>query len=441
MSALNLLFMRHSPIDQSLFRNNRDQFVKSLPKNALAIFHSNDQMPRNGDQYFPFRQQSDFFYLSGIDQEKSILVLAPDCPTEKLREVLFVIKTNEQIAIWEGHKYTKEEAKTISGIDNIQWVEGFEMVLKEVMSYHNEVFLCSNEYIKFTPEVKDRNHRIAEQLKADFPLHTYQRSAPLLTQLRMLKSKQEIELLQTACNLTEEGFRKVLSMPLAGMHEFEVEAGIDYVFKMNRGNGHGYAPIIAGGKNSCVLHYIDNHEKLTDGDLLLMDFGAEYANYTADMSRTIPVNGKFTPRQKDCYNAVLRTFKALKKLYVPGNTTEIINEAANKMMEQEMLQLGLITAEDIKNQDAESPAFKKYFMHGVAHHIGLDVHDVGSKHEAFKPGMVLTCEPGLYIREEKIGIRIENDILITEGEPIDLMENIPIEVEEIEAIMVNGRLL
>lgn len=392
-------------------------------------------MPRNGDQYFPFRQQSDFFYLTGIDQEKSILLLAPDCPTEKLREVLFVIKTNEQIAIWEGHKYTKEEAKEISGIDNIQWIENYEMALKEVMSYHNEVFLNSNEYIKFTPDVKDRNHRLGEQLKTDFPLHNYQRSAPLLAQLRMIKSPQEVELLQTACNLTEKGFRKLLAKSLIGMHEFEVEAGLDYEFKMNRGNGHGYAPIIAGGKNSCVLHYVDNHEKLKDGDLLLMDFGAEYANYTADMSRTIPVNGKYTERQKDCYNAVLRTFKALKKLYVPGNTTEIINENANQLMEQEMLQLGLISSDDIKNQDPENPAYKKYFMHGVAHHIGLDVHDVGSKHETFKPGMLLTCEPGLYIREENIGIRIENDILITENGPVDLMDSIPIEVEEIEAQM------
>ncbi|MCF6171634.1 MAG: aminopeptidase P N-terminal domain-containing protein [Bacteroidales bacterium] len=427
--------MRHQPIDAELFKNNRRRLVEMLPPNAVAIFHSNEQMPRNGDQYFPYRQQSDFFYLTGIHQEKSILLLAPGCPDKKLREVLFTIKTNAQIAVWEGHKYTKEEAREISGIENIRWLDDYNLILREVMANAESVFLNSNELVKFKPDVKDRNYRLGAALKADYPLHDYKRSAPLLAKLRMLKSPQETELLKTACNLTEKAFRKILSTPLAGMHEFEVEALIDYEFKVNRAGGHGYPPIIASGKNSCVLHYVDNNDELKPGELLLMDFGAEYANYSADMSRTIPVSGKFTQRQKDCYNAVLRVFKTAKKLYIPGNSIDIVNEEVNKMMEKEIIGLGLITEAEIKNQDPENPLYKKYFMHGTAHFLGLDVHDVGSKHEIFKPGMVLTCEPGLYIREENIGIRIENDILITENGPVDLMESIPLEAEEIEGLM------
>ena len=429
--------MRYLPIDNKLFIENRKRFVEQLPESSVAIFHSADQSPRNGDQYHNFRQQSDMFYLSGIDQEKSVLILAPDHPNEKLREALFLIKTNEQIAIWEGHKYTKEEARQTSGIDNVYWLDEFEFNLKEVMSEVENVYLNRNEYPKFFPEVEERNHREGELLKAKFPLHKYNRSAPVLAKLRMIKSKEEIGLLQTACDITAKAFDRVLQTTKPGKYEFEVQAEIEYEFTVNRANGHGYAPIIASGKSGCVLHYIENDKQLKDGDLMLMDFGAEYANYTADMSRTIPVNGKFTARQKQCYNAVLKTFKELKKMYVPGTTINEINEAANKLMEAQMLELGLFTKKDIEKQDKENPLFKKYFMHGVAHHIGLDVHDVGAKHEKFKPGMVLTCEPGIYIPEEGFGIRIENDILITETEPIDLMENIPIEIADIEAVMAD----
>ncbi len=427
--------MRYFPIDKKLFKENRRRFVEQLPEKSVAIFHSADQSPRNGDQYHPFRQQSDMFYLSGIDQEKSILVLAPNHPNKNLREVLFLIETNEQIAIWEGHKYTKAEAKETSGIETIYWLNDFEFNLKEIMSEVENVYLNRNEYPKFFPDVEERNHREGEILKAKFPLHKYHRSAPILAQLRMIKSEIEIELIKKACDITHKAFIKVLKTTSHKKFEFEIEAEIDYEFAINRATGHGYAPIIASGKNACVLHYIENDKQLNDGDLMLMDFGAEYANYTADMSRTIPVNGKFTVRQKQCYNAVLRTFKELKKMYVPGQNINEINEKANKLMEKEMIDLGLFTEEDIKNQDKEKPLFKKYFMHGVAHHIGLDVHDVGSKHEIFKPGMVLTCEPGIYIQEEGFGIRIENDILITNGKPIDLMEDIPVEVEEIEDLM------
>jgi len=427
--------MRHYPIDNLLFKTNRERFVHCLPKDSTTVLFSNDQYPRNGDQIFKFRQNSDLFYLSGIDQEKTILLLSPECPNKKLREALFIIKTNEKLATWEGHKYTKDEAQEISGIDNFFWLEDFEASLREALSFSKTVFLNSNEYVKYFNEVPDKNHRFALDFKNIYPLHKIDRAAPILTKLRTIKSEEEIKLIQKACDITKIGFERILRFVKPGVHEFEIEAEIDHEFKINRANGHGYAPIIASGKNACVLHYIDNNEMCIDGDLILMDFGAEYANYTADMSRTIPVSGTFSDRQKQCYNSVLKVFKELRKLYVPGNTPDMINETAEKLMEAELVKLGLFTKDDIKTQDADNPLFKKYFMHGVAHPIGLDVHDVGSKYEAFKPGMVFTCEPGLYIREENIGIRIENDILITENKSIDLMGNIPIEVEEIEDIM------
>ena len=427
--------MRHQPIDSLLFKTNRERFIHRLPETATAILFSNDQYPRNGDQFFKFRQNSDLFYLTGIDQEKTILMVSPNCPNQKLRETLFIIKTNEKLATWEGHKYTKEEARDISGIENIFWLEDFESSLREAVSFSKTVFLNSNEYVKFLNDVPDKNHRFALEFKEKYPLHKIERAAPILTEMRTIKSAEEIRLIQKACDITKKGFERILKFTKPGVHEFEIEAEIDHEFTTKRANGHGYAPIIASGKNACVLHYIDNNEMCKEGDLLLMDFGAEYANYTADMSRTIPVNRKFSERQKDCYEAVLRVFKELRKLYMPGNTPDFINTSAEKLMEAEMIKLGLFTAEDVKNQDTGNPLFKKYFMHGVAHPIGLDVHDVGSKYAPFAPGMVFTCEPGLYIREENIGIRIENDILITEDQPIDLMENIPIEISEIERMM------
>ncbi|NOX87327.1 MAG: aminopeptidase P family protein [Chlorobi bacterium] len=427
--------MRYHPVPPGLFIDNRKRLINKLPANSLVILHSNDQYPRNGDQFFSFRQQSDFFYTTGIDQEKSILILAPDCKNKKLKEALFLIETSEKIAIWEGHKYTKEEARKISGIENVYWLEEFETALKEVLADADTVFLNSNEYIKFFSEVPDRNLRFARKFKEEYPLHKTERLAPILAKLRMIKSEEEIELLKTACEITRKGFERVLRFVKPGKYEFEIQAEIDHEFTVNRANGHGYAPIVASGGSACVLHYVENNKICSDGELLLMDFGAEYANYSTDMSRTIPVNGKFTGRQKACYNAVLRVFKEAKKLYYPGNTINKLNEQVNKMMEKELIGLGLFTEEEVKKQDAEKPIFKKYFMHGTAHFLGLDVHDVGSKDEPFKPGMVLTCEPGIYIREENIGIRIENDILVTENGPVDLMENIPVEADDIERIM------
>jgi Xaa-Pro aminopeptidase len=427
--------MRYLPINKNLFIENRKRFVNQLPEKSVGIFHSADQSPRNGDQYHIFRQQSDLFYLCGIDQEESILVLAPNHPNKKLREALFLIETSEQIAIWEGHKYTKNEARETSGIENIYWLHEYELFLNEVMLEVTHVFLNRNEYPKFFPDAQERNHRKGNELMEKFPLHQYHRSAPILAKLRMVKSKIEIDLIKKACAITNKAFKRVLKTTKPGKFEFEVQAEIEYEYTTNRANGHGYAPVIASGKNACVLHYIENDKVCNNGDLMLMDFGAEYGNYTADMSRTIPVNGKFSKRQAQCYNAVLRVFKELKKMYVPGAISTKINEKANKLMEEEMILLGLFTRKDVNNQAMEKPLFKKYFMHGVTHHIGLDVHDVGSKHEIFKEGMILTCEPGIYIQEEGIGIRIENDILVTNDGPVDLMTDIPIEVEEIENLM------
>jgi Xaa-Pro aminopeptidase len=427
--------MRHLPIANKLFSGNRKNFIDVIPENGVAIFHSNEQYPRNGDQFFPFRQQSDFFYLTGIEQEKSILLLAPQTSNKKLRQAVFIIETSEKIAVWEGHKLTKEEAREISGIQYIYWLEEFEASLKEVLADAEAVFLNSNEYVKFFSEVPDKNFRFAKSFIEQYPLHKVERAAPLLVKLRTIKSKEEIELLKKACQITKKGFERVMKFVKPGNLEFEVQAEIEHEFTMNRADGHGYAPIIASGKNACVLHYVENDKECKDGDLLLMDFGAEYANYSADMSRTIPVNGKFTERQKACYQAVLNVFKKAKEFYIVGSTINDINEGVNKLMEEELIKLGLFSREEVEKQDPEAPLFKKYFMHGTAHFLGLDVHDVGSKSEPLKPGMVLTCEPGLYIREENIGIRIENDLLITDSKPLDLMEDIPIEADEIESFM------
>ena len=427
--------MRYLPIDNNLFKNNRKRFIDLLPKNSVAIFLSNDQYPRNGDQFFPFRQQSDFFYLSGIDQEKSILVIAPDALNEKLREAIFLLVTNERIATYDGHKYTREEATEISGIENAYWVDDFETSLRDVLQNAEHVYFNTIEYVKYYNEVPTRNIRFINEFKEKYPLYKLERAAPLLAKLRTIKSDIEIELLRKSCDITRKAFERVLRYTKPGVQEFEVQAEIDHEFIINRANGHGYAPIIASGKNALVLHYIENNDICKDGDLMLMDFGAEYANYSADMSRTIPVNGKFTDRQKDCYNAVLRTFKAVRAFLIPGNTAKMVSEKAWGLMETEMIKLGLFTNEDVKNQDKEKPLVKKYFMHGTSHYLGLDVHDVGSYDEPIKPGMVFTCEPGIYIPEENIAIRIENNILVTENGPVDLMENIPIEVEEIESMM------
>ena len=427
--------MRYQPINNRLFIKNRENLAGLMEPNSVALFQSSDQYPRNGDQYFTYRQQSDIFYLTGIEQEQTILLMAPGFFNEAFREALFILKPNKKLETWEGHKLTKEEARAISGIKNVYWLEDFEVTLREVLLDSDNFYLNANEYVKFFTEVPERNLRQIWEMKEKYPLHNFKRLAPLLKKLRQIKSEPEVDLIRHACKITDKAFDRVMKTIRPGMKEYQVEAEITAEFIRNGANGHGYAPIVASGKNACMLHYIDNDKTCNDGDLVLMDIGAEYANYTADMSRTIPVNGKFTQRQKVCYNAVLDVFKQAREMLVPGNTIDKVNKAVNKLMEQKIIELGLLTREKVDNQDPDNPLYLKYFMHGISHPLGLDVHDVGSKYEPFRPGMVVTCEPGLYIEEEKMGIRIENDILITEEGPVDLMINIPIETDEIEAAM------
>jgi len=427
--------MKYHPIAPQLFIGNRDRYRAHLLPDSLAIFNSADEFTRNGDQNFKFRQNSDLFYLSGIDQEQSILLLYPDSPLEKYREVLFLRETNEHIAVWEGHKYTKSEATAVSGIHTILWLDAFPTVIRELMAQVGNVYLNANEHTRNFNRVPCRDTRFGKDLKESYPNHTYMRSAPIMSKLRTIKSSYETDLIQKACDITEKAFRRVLAFTKPGVMEYQVEAEVTHEFLWNRADGHSYYPIIASGESACILHYIENNRECKDGDLLLLDFGCEYANYAADLSRTIPVSGKFSPRQKECYNAVLRVMKQAIRMLRPGTTIDAYHEEVCKLMEAEMIQLGLFSAEDVKNQDPERPLFKKYYPHGTSHYLGLDVHDLGYKQEVLRPGMVFTCEPGLYIPEEKIGIRIENDILVTESDPIDLMANIPVEVEEIESLM------
>ena len=428
--------MKYLPIDQKLFIQNRSNFVKHLKPNSIAIFNSNDEMPFNADQYHPFKQNSDLFYLCGIGQEETILLLYPDCPNPKYREALFLKKTNEYIAIWEGHKYTEQEAKDTSGISTIHWKEDFTALFNMLMNHAENIYLNSNENDRAQIYVSSRDTRFANDVKMRFPLHKYERSATILSKLRTSKSLWERELMQTACDITNKAFNKVMHFVKPGVMEFEVEAEILSEFLRNRGSRPAYGSIIASGPNACVLHYVDNNLECRDGDLLLMDFGTEYANYCADLTRTIPVNGKFTNRQKDVYNAVLRVQREAIVMMHTGMILKEFNAEVGKVMESELKGLGLINETDIKNQDPENPAYKKYFMHGTGHYLGLDVHDIGNHYEPVPAGAVLTCEPGIYIREEGIGIRIENDIMLMEdGSKYDFMKDTPSDVEEIEEIM------
>lgn len=427
--------MKYKPLDKSVYIQNRKKFVKRLPAKSLAVFNSNDVMPTNADGTMAFRQNNDLFYLSGIDQEESILVLFPDFANEQWREILFIKETNEHIAIWEGHKYTKEEAIEASGVQNIMWLNQFSAVFHTLMAEAEKVFVNTNDHIRATKDVETRDHRFIKWCKEAYPVHQYRKSAPILHELRAIKSQAEIDQLQVANTLTENAFKRVLKFVKPGVMEYEIEAEYLHEFVRKGSKGFAYTPIIASGVNACVLHYIENSRACKDGDLLLMDVGAEYGNYNADMTRTIPVNGRFTDRQKAIYNAVLRVQKESMKMLVPGNTIPEYHKEVGKLMESELLGLGLLDKTDIKNQDSANPAYKKYFMHGTSHHIGLDVHDVGNVYRKMEENMVFTVEPGIYVLDEGIGIRLENDVVITKDGLYDLMGNIPIEVDEIEEIM------
>ncbi|MFP4471947.1 MAG: aminopeptidase P N-terminal domain-containing protein [Bacteroidales bacterium] len=427
--------MKYQPIPKSLFEQNRKNFSAKMKSGSIAIFHSNDEYPRNGDHFFPFRQQSDFFYLTGIDQEKSILILAPDHPEPNNREILFVIKTNKQIEIWNGHKFSKQEATEVSGIGSVKWLDEYPLVLRDMMGWAAHVYLNSYEYPKYSTDVETRELREAHALKQQFPAHSYKRSAPILTGLRMIKSETEIQLIRKAIDITEKALRRVLKFVKPGVMEYQIQAEMEHEFAMNGANGSAFSPIVASGANSCVLHYTENDKTCRDGDVVLFDFGAEYAYYAADISRTIPVNGKFTERQRRLYELVMRVQDKAIGQMVPGNTLAEYTNFVNRTMEEEMIGIGLLDAEAVKNQDPDQPLYKEYFMHGTAHHIGLDVHDVIDRHAPFKAGMIFTCEPGIYLREEGIGIRLENNILITDSGPLDLSAGIPRDPGEIEDLM------
>ena len=427
--------MKYLPIGAELFKLNRANLIKQLKPGSIVILNANDIMPVNADSTMPFRQNNDLFYLSGIDQEETILVLMPDFYEEKFREILFVKETNELIAIWEGHKLSREEATETSGIESVFPKAEFEKMLLPMMVEAKHVYLNSNEHIRADNPVETRDKRFIKWCKKHYPLHRYERLAPILHDLRSVKSAAEITLLQKACDITAGGFRRILKFVKPGVMEYEIEAEYMHEFLRNRSGGFAYSPIIASGGSACILHYIENNQVCKKGDVLLMDVGAEYANYNADMTRAIPVSGRFTDRQKAVYEAVLRVKNEATKMLVPGNTLQAYNKEVGKIMESELLGLKLLDKTDIKNQDADNPAYRKYFMHGTSHHLGLDVHDVGSLSQPMRAGNVFTVEPGIYIREENLGIRLEDDVMITANGTKNLMEQIPIEVEEIEEIM------
>lgn len=427
--------MRYTPAPAALYVTNRKNLIQQLLPNSIIILESNDVMPTNADGIMGFRQNNDLLYLSGIDQEETILIIFPHANDPRMREILFIKETNEHIAIWEGAKLTKQQALEISGIKTVYWTHEFSTVLKSLMIEAEYVYVSTNEHTRRAIEVETRNQRLIQWLKKEYPVHQYRRLAPIISRLRSIKHPLEIEMIQQACNITEKGFRRILSFVKPGVTEYEIEAELLHEFVRNRSRGFAYGPIIASGFNSCVLHYVENNQVCQDGDVLLLDVGAEYGNYASDLTRVIPINGKFSPRQKAVYNAVLRVQRQAIQMLKPGNTLKQINDEVGLLIEKELVDLGLLSMQDIKSQNPEQPAYKKYFMHGTSHFLGLDVHDVGYFNEPLQPGMVLTCEPGIYIREENLGIRIENDILVTENEPVDLMKNIPIEAEEIEDLM------
>jgi Xaa-Pro aminopeptidase len=427
--------MKYEQIDKKLFIENRKLFSKKLKKNTLAIFNANDIMPTNADGTMPFNQNNDLFWLCGVDQEESVLVIFPNHSDNNMREILFLKETNKEIAIWEGAKLNKEEAYNTSGIQTVFWLSELESKLAELIEKAEGIYLNKNMHSRSASEVQTRDDRFRIMIKEKFSGKNIKEAAPIMHELRYIKSKIEIALMQTACNITEQGVRRILPFIKAGVMEYEIEAELMHEFLINRSAGFAYQPIIASGIDSCVLHYINNNKPCKNGDILLMDFGAEYANYASDLTRTIPVNGRFSERQKAVYNSVLHVMKEATKMLFPGTNFKDYNKEVGRIMEEELIKLGLLDKHDVRKQDPKNPLFRKYYMHGTSHSIGLDVHDVGSFERPMQEGMVFTCEPGIYILEEALGIRLENDILITADGPNDLMKNIPIEVDEIEDLM------
>ncbi|MDA8931239.1 aminopeptidase P family protein [Flavobacteriaceae bacterium] len=430
--------MKYQAIPNTLFIKNRQKFTAQMISGSLAVFNSNDIYPVSADSTLPFAQHSDILYLSGADQEESILLLFPDALNPAHREILFVRETNEHIAVWEGAKYTKEKATAISGIQTIMWLSDFDKVFFDLMTEAHTIYFNTNEHYRQAVETQTREDRFIAKCKAQFPAHQWQKSQPILQEIRGVKEAEEIAQMQTACNITGKGIRRLLGFIKPGVWEYEIEAELLHEFVRNRSKGFAYTPIIASGANANVLHYIENNQQCQAGDLILMDVAAEYANYRSDLTRTFPVSGRFTERQAAVYNAVLRVKNAATKMLVPGTLWAEYHREVGEIMTAELLALGLLDPADVKNQDPNKPAYKKYFMHGTSHHIGLDTHDYGALKTPMKAGMVFTVEPGIYIPEEGIGIRLEDNVVIQEkGDPINLMAHIPITIAEIEALM-NG---
>jgi Xaa-Pro aminopeptidase len=426
--------VRYEPIDPQFFVANRERLKRLLPRNSLAVVNANDVLPTNGDGSLAMIPNADLFYLTGIQQEQTIVVLCPDADDPKHREMLFLREPTAENKLWEGHKFTKEEARAITGIRQVHWLSEFFRLFHRLMCESEHVFLNSNEQHRAIIEVESREARFVADTLRRYPLHNYHRLAPLLHQLRVVKSKTEVALIRKACDLTAAGFSRVLKFTKPGVRETEVEAEFAHEFIRN-GSQFAYLPIIGTGLNACCLHYIANSAMCHEGELLLLDVAASYANYNADMTRTIPVSGRFTRRQKKVYNSVLRVFRQCIAGLVPGKMTKDWQQEAEQMIEKELVDLGLLTVREIKQQDPDNPAFKKYFMHGVGHAIGLGVHDVIVAKQPIQAGWVMTVEPAIYIPEEGFAVRLENDVLVTEKGPVDLMEHIPIEADEIEELM------
>jgi len=427
--------MRYEPIDPQFFVRNRDHLRELLKPNSIVIVKANDIYPTNADGTMSFKQNADLFYLSGVDQEETVLVLMPDAVDPREREILFVKETSEHIAVWEGEKLTKEQARKQTGIEKIEWTSGFEGWLHRLVPQAEHVYLATNEHLRASVVVETANDRFIKSCQLRYPLHRYERLAPLMHRLRMTKDAEEIKFISKACEITEAGFRRVLGFIKPGVGEWEVEAELMHEFLRRGSRGFAYTPIIGSGKNACVLHYLENDSVCKDGEMLLMDTAAEYGGWASDLTRTVPVNGRYSKRQREVYDSVLRVFRGANEILRPGNTPMEYQKQVIELMEAELVNLGLISAKEAQEQGEDKALVKKYFMHGTSHHMGLDVHDVAPPHEPFAEGMVFTIEPGIYIREEGMGVRLENDVIIGAEKNIDMMETIPIEADEIEELM------
>lgn len=427
--------MRPPSLPSNFYVQARERLINQLKPHSIAVAHSNLQMPTNADGTLPFVQNSDLFYLTGIDQENTVLVLFPDAPNPKFREILFIRYADEHVLTWEGHKLSKREASHCSGIELVFWYSEFERMFQSLIFDCETIYLNLNEHKRAETLIKNKDEQFVEWCKARYPLHHYARLAPILQSLRVEKQEAEIEQVKKACSITKSGFERVAKFMKPGVYEYEIQAELIHEFVKSGSKGFAYEPIIASGADSCVLHYISNHKRCDSGSVVLLDVAAEYGNYKSDLTRVLPVDGRFTERQKAIYNAVISMFHLAKTLVKPGTDFEEYTKAIGEKAEEELIKLGVLKLEEVKKQQKDKPLYKKYFMHGVSHFLGLDVHDVGSLSGKMKAGMLLTCEPGIYIREEGIGVRLENNILVTNEGYLDLMADIPIEIEEIENLM------